>query len=125
MDKLYFRDLASWEEFFVRYYALTDYKMLGEVSPAPRLLSGTRFSDDLKELFTDYVMHKDKLFIYLDSADDFDSYMAKMEDVIDGFTLDITNSVFDDSVKNAFGADKFNFLINFFSFVKYDIQSYL
>eukprot|EP00456_Euglypha_rotunda_P006095 TRINITY_DN1103_c0_g1_i16.p1 TRINITY_DN1103_c0_g1~~TRINITY_DN1103_c0_g1_i16.p1 ORF type:complete len:313 (-),score=9.32 TRINITY_DN1103_c0_g1_i16:1263-2201(-) len=67
-------------------------------------------------------MQKDRLFIYLDSADDFDSYMVKMEDVVDNFSLDDGNSVFDDAVKDAYSADKFNFLINFFSYMKYDLK---
>lgn len=122
VDKLYFKDISSWEEFFLSYYDLSDYLTLGELSPAPRLLSNTRFSEDLKELFTDYVMQKDKLFIYLDSADDFDSYMVKMEDVMDNFSLDDSNSVFDDSVKNDFSLEKFNFTIKFLSGCKYDFD---
>jgi hypothetical protein len=76
----------------------------------------------LKELFSDYVLQKDKLFIYLDSADDFDSYMIKMEDVIDTFSLEDANSVFDDSVKNDFSVEKFNFSEKFLSIVKYDLD---
>jgi hypothetical protein len=66
-------------------------------------------------------MQKDRLFIYLDSAEDFDSYMVKMEDIVDNFSLEDANSVFDDGVKNAYASDKFNFLINIFSYMKYDL----
>jgi len=121
VDKLYFKDIESWEEFFIKYYAFSDYTALGETSPAPRLLSNTRFSEELKELFSDYVLQKDTLFIYLDSADDFDSYMVKMEDIIDNFTLEDSNSVFDDSVKDAYAEDKFNFAINIFSYSKFEL----
>jgi hypothetical protein len=62
----------------------------------------------------------DRLFIYLDSADDFDSYMVKMEDIIDEFNLNDANSVFDDTVKDDFSMEKFNFSIYFFSLCKYD-----
>ena len=93
MDKLYFKDLKAWEEFFVSYYALTNFKV-GEIDAVSNLMSNLELTDGEKEDLYGKIFHCHTMMLFIDSAEDFDSYMISEEDVTN--TSDYINSSFRD-----------------------------
>ena len=81
LDKLYFSNERAWEEFFVSYYALSNFK-LGELEALPNIFNNLVLSEDEKEVLFGRIINCHSFMTIIDSTEDFDSYMIDENDLV-------------------------------------------
>jgi hypothetical protein len=100
--------MKAWEDFFISYYALTNFKV-GELDAVSNLFNNLELTDVEKEELYGKIFHCHSMILFIDNAEDYDSYMISEEDVTN--VSDFLNSSFRDNKDHVrrWSADRYNF----------------